>query len=280
MTVRIEHAGITTVQDRGRVGWAHLGVPTSGAADRASHALANRLVGNSPHAAAFETSGGLIVTALRNLTLVVTGADCDAFVDDTPIRRCVATVVRAGQRVRIDRVRDGMRSYLSVGGGLLGPQLLGSQSHDTLSGIIPLLLAGGIEIGNGPHHGPTTSLDVVMTARRTARLQLQPGPHLELLSPDTRAHISRHSWIVSPLSNRIGIRLTTSSLTVSVAGELPSIPLIRGAVQLTPGGELVVMVADHPTTGGYPVIGVVDSKDVDGLVQLPPGKSVMVDSNF
>ncbi|MFM8508508.1 MAG: hypothetical protein ACKOBR_12620, partial [Actinomycetota bacterium] len=92
---------------------------------------------------------------------------------------------------------------------------------------------------------------------------------IELLSPAAQADISKHSWVVSPMSNRVGIRLTTSSVLVDVPAELPSVPLIRGAVQLTPAGELVIMAADHPTTGGYPIIGVVDSDDVDGLVQLP-----------
>jgi len=269
MTLRIERAGITTVQDHGRSGWAHLGVPTSGAADKASCALANRLVGNTPHSAAFETSGGLVITALHDFNVVVTGADCDAFVDAEPIRRCVVTTVHTGQRVRIDRIREGVFSYLSVSGGLDGPRVLDSQSHDTLSRIIPLALSEGVEIRLGIPHDATTSLDIAVSPRRTDHILLQPGPHIELLSPAAQADISKHSWVVSPMSNRVGIRLTTSSLLVNVPAELPSVPLIRGAVQLTPAGEMVIMAADHPTTGGYPIIGVVDSDDVDGLVQLP-----------
>ena len=269
MTLRIERAGITTVQDHGRSGWAHLGVPTSGAADNASYALANRLVGNTPHSAAFETSGGLVITALHDVTVVVTGADCDAFVDDEPIRRCVATTVHTGQRVRVDRIREGVLSYLSVSGGLDGPRTLGSQSHDILSKIVPLALSEGVEIRLGIPHDAATSLDFAMSPPHIDQLVLQPGPHLDLLSPAARADISKHSWVVSPMSNRVGIRLTTSSFLVNVPAELPSVPLVRGAVQLTPAGELVVMAADHPTTGGYPIIGVVEPDDVDGLVQLP-----------
>ncbi|MFM7047117.1 MAG: biotin-dependent carboxyltransferase family protein [Actinomycetota bacterium] len=274
MTLRIARAGITTLQDRGRLGWAHLGVPTSGAADRASHALANRLAGNPEEAAAFETSGGLVLAVLHDTNVVIAGADCEAFIDDTPLRRCVATGVRAGQRIRIERIRDGVHTYLSVSGGLAGPRVLGSQSHDMLSGIVPLVLTEGVELATGDSHASVTSLDVVVSPRRSDRLLLQPGPHVELLPTTARAELTRHTWTVSPTSNRVGVRLTSSLSSIDVPAELASIPLVRGAVQLTPACELVVMLSDHPTTGGYPVIGVVDPDDVDGLAQCPSGFSV------
>lgn len=274
MTLRIERPGITTVQDLGRKGWAHLGVPPSGAADRASHALANRLAGNGAEAAGLETSGGLVLTMLHDTTVVVAGADCDAFVDDAPLRRCTATLVRTGQRVRIGRMHEGIRSYLAVAGGISGPDVLGSRSHDTLSGISPITLREGAELEVGRPHGTATSLDVAVSPQRADRVRLRHGPHLPMFSENLRHEVVARHWAVSPHSDRVGVRLTTKTAFAGVPGELISIPLIRGAVQLTPAGELVVMVSDHPTTGGYPVIGVVDADHVDQLAQTATGSVV------
>jgi len=287
VTLRVERVGITTVQDRGRLGWAHLGVPHSGAADRASYELANRLAGNEPHAAAFETSGGLVLHAVRDLVVVLTGPDCEAFVDDAPLDRCRATRVTAGQCVRITRMRAGVRAYLAVAGGIDGPMMMGSRAHDTLSGvasgIVALPLSDGVEISVGTSHGEPHSLDVPIATVLDGHVRLSEGPHAELFPPHVLEQLTKLEWTVSPASNRIGVRLTsmgngkkslTDALRINSLGELDSMALVRGAVQLTPSGELVVMLADHPTTGGYPVIWTIDSDITNGFSQLTPGTVV------
>ena len=287
VTLCVERVGITTVQDRGRPGWAHLGVPHSGAADRASYELANRLAGNEPQAAAFETSGGLVLHAVRDMVIVLTGPDCEAFVDDAPLDRCRATRVAAGQRVRITRMRAGVRAYLAVTGGIDCTMMLGSRAHDTLSGvasgIVALPLSDGTEVSLGTSHGEPHSLDVPIATVLDGHVRLSEGPHAELFPPQVLEQLTKLEWTVSPASNRIGVRLTSTNsskksladaLRINSLGELNSMALVRGAVQLTPSGELVVMLADHPTTGGYPVVGVVHRGDVDQLSQLPPGAHV------
>jgi len=295
--IRIDRVGVTTVQDAGRPGFAHLGVPRSGAADRASFALANRLAGNSASAAVLETSGGLAITALRDITVVLTGADAESLVGDRPLARCNTTPLVNGEVIRINRLRSGNWAYLAISGGISGiyrdntnqansTALLGSLSHDMLSGFIPVPLQSGSLLQIAEPISVPSSLDVVVDPVLARRLHLSEGPHRELFPTESLQHFVRANWIVSPMSNRVGIRLThspqsashdpppASSLTGVSLGELASIPLVRGAVQVTPSGEIVVMLADHPTTGGYPVIGVIGADDVDALAQQQPDTAV------
>ena len=285
-SLRVERVGFTTLQDLGRPGWAHLGVPHSGAADRASHALANRLAGNSPSAATLETSGGLVLRAEHDVVVVLTGADCDAVVDGAPLSRCRATRVAAGQLVRVDRMRVGVRSYLAVAGGIDCPSLLGSRSHDALSGIVPLPLSDGAKLQVGTPNTEPHSLDVPIAPVLGGRIRIEEGPHAELFSRQVLDQLTKSEWRVSPASNRIGVRLTasstsTSSLILALSsvslGELDSMALVRGAVQLTARGELLVMLADYPTTGGYPVVAVTKPSHVDVVSQSAPNTRITFD---
>jgi len=276
MTLIVERAGLTTVQDYGRPGWAHLGVPHSGAVDRSSFLLANRLAGNKRSAAMLETSGGLSLRAAAVVTVVITGADTDAYINDQPLAHCKATLVHPGDTIRINRVLDGMRCYVAFTGGVHGLAQLNSLSHDSLSEIVPMPLTAGGEITLGAADRLATSLDVPIVPRRSPRLRLHAGPHHSLLTPEQRHGLATQKWITAQDSNRIGIRLTSDALHRNEFPELLSLPLVRGAVQLTPSGELVVMLADHPTTGGYPVVGVMASDDVDDIAQRPSGTPVVV----
>ncbi len=276
MTLIVERAGLTTVQDYGRPGWAHLGVPHSGAVDRGSFLLANRLAGNKRSAAMLESSGGLSLRAAAVVTVVITGADTDAYINDQPLAHCKATLVHPGDTIRINRVLDGMRCYVAFTGGMHGLAQLHSLSHDSLSQIVPIPLTVGGEIALGATDRLATSLDVPIVPRRAPRLSLHPGPHHSLLTPEQRQDLASQQWIIAQDSNRIGVRLTNDTLRRNEFPELLSLPLVRGAVQLTPSEELVVMLADHPTTGGYPVVGVLASDDVDDLAQRPIGTPVVL----
>ena len=276
MTLIVERAGLTTVQDYGRPGWAHLGVPHSGAVDRGSFLLANRLAGNKRSAAMLETSGGLSLRAAAVVTVVITGADTDAYVNDQPLAHCKATLVHPGDTIRINRVLDGMRCYVAFTGGVHGLAQLHSLSHDSLSEIVPMPLTVGGEITLGATDRLATSLDVPIVPRRSPRLSLHAGPHHSILTPEQRQGLATQKWSISKDSSRIGIRLTSGTLRQNKFPELLSLPLVRGAVQLTPSGELVVMLADHPTTGGYPVVGVLASDDVDDIAQRPSGTPVVL----
>lgn len=272
----------TTVQDAGRAGWAHLGVPRAGAADRSSHRLANRLVGNAEGAAALETSGGLAVRAEGGpLVVAVAGADASLEVDGAAVDAGRAVALAAGTVLRVGAPRRGIRIYVAVAGGIAGPAVLGSRSADALSGIVPVPVAAGarIAIGSPAVGGAAPAVGAVPPIAATAAappvadyLALWPGPRSDRFDDATRSRIASSPWTVTPESNRVGVRLAGPAVASHDA--LESEPLVRGAVQVPQSGGLVVMLADHPTTGGYPVVGVVDEASVDALAQARPGDSV------
>jgi biotin-dependent carboxylase-like uncharacterized protein len=283
--LRILRSGpLTTVQDLGRVGWAHLGVPTSGAADRASLRLANRLVGNREGAAALEvTVGGLEVRAIGDLTIAVTGAACPITVDGTPSPSRVVLWLRSDATVRLGPATAGVRAYLAVRGGIAVPPVLGSRSTDTLSGLGPAIPADGdlLAVGSGesarsdiagwpvltvaPGSAPTT---------QTLRLHAVPGPRDGALAAGGRDLLEHTTWRVSERSDRIGLRLDGPALPVDPASAVPSEGVVRGAIQVPPGGRPVLFLADHPVTGCYLVVAVLTDADTDRAGQLRPGQGV------
>ncbi|MEV0004248.1 biotin-dependent carboxyltransferase family protein [Micromonospora sp. NPDC050980] len=283
--IEVLRAGaLTTVQDQGRPGWAHLGVPRSGALDPAALRLANRLVGNPEHAAGLEiTLTGCALRVTRAVTVALTGAPADVVVEHPPrtgpTPRRPGDVGRplslpAGAVLRVGPARHGVRTWLAVGGGIAVEPVLGSRCTDTLSGLGPPPLRDGDRLPLGPPAGPPGPVDVTITRPAPAELWLvvRPGPRQDWFTPDAFDRLRRAAYTVTPHSNRVGARLAGAALPRAVAGELPSEGLVLGAVQVPPDGQPLIFLADHPTTGGYPVIGVVD--DVTPLAQARPGTTV------
>ncbi|MBO3742048.1 biotin-dependent carboxyltransferase family protein [Actinoplanes flavus] len=264
---------LTTVQDLGRPGWAHLGVPRSGALDAPALRLANRFVGNPDDAAGLETTMlGCTLRFERPTLVAVTGAVADIDVDFRPVERlrgCQLFAVPAGGVVDVKRATRGVRSYLAVAGGIAVEPVLGSRSTDTLSGLGPPRLADGDTLPIGvPTAAPTL---VGEPARPYGELVLgiRLGPRDDWF--DT-AGLFGSPYRISPLSNRVGSRLAGTAVTRTRAGELPSEGVVLGAVQVPADGQPIIFLADHPTTGGYPVVGVID--DVAPLAQAQPGTTV------
>ncbi|WP_068149210.1 biotin-dependent carboxyltransferase family protein [Rhodococcoides corynebacterioides] len=266
----------TTVQDRGRPGWASLGVGRSGAADRWSHDAANRLVGNDVHAATLEvTLGGLVVRTDSALLVALTGAPVPWFVDGVRQGPGTAVVVTAGAEIRLDVAPTGLRAYLAVRGGIDVPRVLGSRATDALSGIGPPPLADGDVLGVGSEYGdePATDLNPYQLPDRP--LRVVPGPRADWFAPDALDHLLGTAWAVTPDSNRVGVRLTADEpLRRSRDDELPSEGMVPGALQVPPSGLPVLFLADHPVTGGYPVIAVVVAADVNLAAQARPGSTL------
>ncbi len=262
--LRIEQVGFaTTVQDHGRVGLAHLGVPTGGAIDRRTHDLMNRLVGNPPGAATIETMGALILEALRP---VVVASSTDAS------RRTLG----AGSRIRVDAPPGSVWAYLAVRGGIAVDDVLGSRSQDTLGGIGPAALATGSSLPVGPDPGTDLAADHAPPRGATeVRVRIWDGPQHDWFIGGTQSLI-RQPWRITSELSRVGVRLEGGVFDPSTRSQdkMPSIGLTTGAVQITPSGEPIVMLANHPTTGGYPVIAVVDPDDLPDLVQSRPGSLV------
>ena len=256
---------LTTIQDLGRPGWAHTGVPPSGAADRPSLELGNRLVGNPPGAAALEAT--LIGPRLRfrDAALVaLTGA----------VGEARTLKIDAGDELDVGPLVGGVRAYVCVRGGIDVEPVLGSRSTDLLTGIGPPPLQAGdlIEIGTEPALQPELPPGPVPAG--DAVLRIVPGPREDWFADPALAALTASEWRVTPASNRVGIRLAGPPLARARTEELLSEGLVTGALQVPPNGQPILLLNDHPTTGGYPVIAVVASDDLPRAGQLRPGDSV------
>jgi len=256
---------LTTVQDRGRRGLAHLGVPGAGPLDRPAAELANRLVGNGPDAALLEvTLGGFAARSDGGLWVAVTGAG-----RAHPHAQWVA----AGSTFRVERPDRGVRSYVAVAGGIdVGP-VLGSRATDTLAWVGPPRVTDGAVLPVGRATGEPRPLDTPR-APVAGPLRLLPGPHPGFFAGSAVDALCASAYTVRPESNRVGLRLSGPVLRRAGAAELPSEGMVLGAVQVPPDGQPVVLLADRPPTGGYPVAAVVHPDDLWQCAQLRPGEPV------
>ncbi len=269
---------LTTVQDLGRPGWAALGVGRSGAADRDSLRLVNRLLGNPEATAALEaTLGGLVLRAVGDLVVAVTGAVGPVTVGgrDAPLN----TVLHLddGAELEVGTPVAGLRSYVGVRGGLDVAPVLGSRSTDVLSGLGPPrpAVADVLPVGLAPAHFPVVdAAPVVPPSNGDLMLRVALGPRDDWFTEDAINALLGTAYAVSPDSNRVGMRLTGASLSRRRADELPSEGVVSGALQVPPSGQPVLFLADHPVTGGYPVVAVVLEDDIDRAAQARPGTEV------
>lgn len=264
MTLHVHQAGAQTlVQDAGRTGYAHLGVPISGAFDKRAWRLANRLVGNPEQTPALEClGGGLTLTATTHTTVAITGAQGDVLINGRPHATHHVLHLAPGADLVLRPPHTGIRYYLAVAGGLVVPHTLGSAASDTLGHLGPVVRPGDeLAVGpvrtspvtdHAPPHTPATIFDIMA------------GPDLD------PAGLLERSWDLDPQSNRIGVRLSGRPLPAPRHG-LPSKPMVAGAVQLPPNGLPIILGPDHPTTGGYPVIAVVTGRSLDDVAQWSGG---------
>ena len=243
---------LALVQDLGRPGLAAQGVGRSGAADRAALRLANRLVANPEDAAAIEvTFGGLRVLALAELVVALAGAPAPAEVDGTSLGHHAPLRLAAGARMSLGAPASGLRTYLAVRGGIEVAPVLGSRATDTLSGIGPPPLGPGTELPVGPPPEEYPEVEVAPVAVPTGGevlLHAVLGPREDWVRDPQQ--LTSTTWTASSRSDRVGIRLEGHALQRAREEELPSEGLVRGAVQVPPGGEPVIFLADHPVTGG------------------------------
>ena len=283
MTGRLLHllatGPLATLQDGGRRGLMAVGVGRAGAADQAAYALGARLLGNSTRRAAIEvTFGGLRVRAQGEILVCLTGAVAPASVDGVAVGYAAPFALPDGAELVLGPPAAGLRTYLSVRGGVGIEPVLGSRSMDTMSGLgpPPLQVGDALPVGDAPSTlphvdvapvGPPTNGPVVV--------QVSPGPRRDWF--EDPAALATTPWTASDRSDRRGVRLLGAPLVRRPEArdrELPSEGMVRGAIQVPPNGEPVVFLNDHPVTGGYPVIGVVESADVDLVAQLVPGQEV------
>lgn len=271
---------LTTVQDLGRPGHAHLGVGRSGAVDRPSLRLANRLVGNPEGAPSLElTFGGFALRATESVAIALTGAPCSVKVGGRARDMFSPVAVSAGEVVEIGMPSRGVRTYVAFHGGLVTDLALGSASTDLLSHLGPEVVRDGdrLEVGVGVGEVPAIDLAPVRQLADEPVLRVVPGPRADWFSPEAMEQLARDRFEVTSSSDRIGVRLDGPVLARSRTDELPSEGMVEGAVQVPPDGHPVIFLADHPVTGGYPVIAVVHPDDIAVAAQLRPGQPVRFD---
>jgi KipI family sensor histidine kinase inhibitor len=293
---------LATVQDLGRPGFGHLGVPAGGAADAGSLIQANELVGNAAGAAGLEFTLGRAVLRFGCASVVaVTGAAAAVTVDGETAGYGMALRVPAGAVLRIGAPPTGLRTYLAVRGGIGTPLELGSRSADLLSGLGPRPLRAGDLLPVGPpgtagHSGTTGSpgtADSPETASHSGQvrpagspepsapapgaavpLTVVPGPRDDWFTEAALGLLCGEDYTVRPESDRTGLRLAGPALPRAIEGELASEGVVNGALQVPPDGRPILLLAGHQVTGGYPVIAVVVSAELGRAAQLRPGQAI------
>jgi antagonist of KipI len=304
MSLRVLRPGVlATVQDLGRRGLQHLGIVPGGAMDPVSHRVANALVGNRAEAATLEIAlSGPELAFGSDALVALHGARFAAEADGTRLPQSRPVLVRAGARLRIARAEAGCFGYLAVAGGIDVPPVLGSRST---------YLAGGFGGWRGrplernailPFAPDAEALGAARFARATRRrrsiaagrcetvgwfapaatlpehdapvVRTVEGVHAGLFVEAARAAFFGERWRVAPESNRMGFRLLGPQLELAAPTEILSQATCLGTVQVPPGGQPIVLMADHQTTGGYPKIAEAIAADAPMLAQLAPGSSL------
>jgi len=275
--------GLQTIfQDLGRHGHAGQGVSASGAMDQRSLKAANRLVGNASNEACLEiVNGGLQLRSRGEAVVAVTGADVPLTLTAAdrrhlPASRYQPLALADGDTLTIGTPTAGTRCYVAVRGGFVVRPVLGSCSTDTLAHVgPPALIAGDVLPVRPARRGAIVgTIEEVPTdlprADEDVVLDIVLGPRTDWFAPEAIALLREQRWRATPQSNRVGLRLAGETpLSRAIDGELPSEGTALGAIQVPPSGQPVLFLADHPLTGGYPVIGTVAPHHLDRAGQIP-----------
>jgi biotin-dependent carboxylase-like uncharacterized protein len=281
-TLQVRATGpLALIQDLGRPGLAALGVGRSGAADRGSFQLGARLLAQGYDSAGIEvTFGGLVLRAHGEVMLALTGAPAPAMVDGTEVAYFTPFVLRDGHTLRLATPVVGLRTYLSVRGGVDVRPVLGSRATDVLSGLGPAPLKVGDVLPVGPPPKTFPNADVAPVRPMTngpIAVRALLGPRADWLADP--GLLAAAPWTVSSRSDRVGIRLQGQALQrheSRLGQDLLSEGVVCGSIQVPPGGEPVLFLADHPVTGGYPVAAVVKDSDIDLAAQAVPGQALWI----
>ena len=280
--LQILHPGIfTTVQDRGRYGFQRYGVPVSGAMDQFALRAANLLAGNGQGAACLEmTVIGPTARLLSDATVAITGADLTPTVDGRPLPRWEPAALGAGSVLSFPEMRDGVRCYLSISGGIDVPEVLGSRStyvKADLGGLEGRALLEGDVISAFDDAGPVREAPTGFEAPSYGRrhnLRVVMGPQDDAFDDDAVAVLLESEYTVSLDSDRVGYRLEGPRISHRTRPDIISDGTPAGAIQVPGDGSPTVLLADRGATGGYTKIATVISTDVDRLGQALPGQTV------
>ena len=297
MPIKVNKAGLaTSIQDMGRPGYFHLGIPIGGAMDRYSMRAANMLVGNDESAAGLEAVFmGPELEFTEDTTIAVTGGELPPKIDGETKVTWTAIAVKAGQTLSFDYIRHGARAYISVAGGIDTPQSLGSRSTyaiGALGGVDGRAIQDGDELPIGSDFKSVKDgLSVPENLRRKpsnpAKLRVLPGLYWHRITDASGEKFFSETWKVAPEADRMGYRFKGGSPLEFVdreqpfsAGSDPSnitdAPYAYGSIQVPSGTEPIVLHRDAVSGGGFFTLGTVISADMDFIGQLQPN----IETNF
>ena len=272
--IRIVEAGVrSTVQDRGRFGHLRSGVPPAGAADPFALAAANALVGNAENAAGIEIIGTPFRFACDDSRVIAVAGRDVSLATRSRLSGWSSAFVRAGQEVTVHGGHGTRFAYLAVSGGIATGPLLGSRSSYLPAGLGARLGSGdALPLGEADA-GPEDAARRIEPTSYDGQVRAMAGPHHDRFAAEALALFFSATFVIDPASDRQGARLSGAPIA-PLAGELQSCGVLAGAVQVPRGGAPIVLLADHQTTGGYPVIATVIGADLGKVAQCVPGERV------
>lgn len=292
--MKIIKAGISSVQDLGRTGYRNAGITTGGVMDRMALRLGNLLVANEPGTACIEISAGpWECSADRPLLLAVGGHGQQVWCGERPVNRWQPFLLEAGEILRIESPLGGY-AVLAVHGGCKSPVVLGSRSTHLagkFGGWEGRLLAGGDDIPTGQLFSPAAAKIISLLQEGTGRRQFRlsdavipnyerdcfryvPGHEAGWFDDAAAQSLSSLSFTLTNLSNRTGARLSGEPLRLRRHQEMLSTAVVPGTMQVSADGQLLVLLADAQTAGGYPRIGQLVAPDIGLLAQQKPGSNL------
>lgn len=286
MSIRIIKPGIcSAVQDLGRTGYRSLGIGAGGVMDFFAASVANCLVNNDEKAPLIEMHFPAATIAFQSAARIsITGANFDAHINDIPVSLYQPLYVSSGDILSFKKNISGARAYIAFAGGLLAAQWLDSYSTNLKAeagGYNGRLLQKDDVIGlntitiTNPNKNFSIAPSVTESVYTKAHLiRCIAGPEYHLMNAESENIFSDSSFVISNQSDRMGYRLQGNALALKNPAELISSPAAFGTMQLLPNGQLIILMADHQTTGGYPRIAGVVTADLPRLAQLPVNTSI------
>lgn len=303
MSIEVIRPGLlSTVQDEGRVGYRRYGIHVGGVMDTFAARAANMLVGNTRHAAVLEmTMTGPELRIRESLLISLCGADLTATVDHQPVPLWRPVLLRAGSVLKFSQCRHGLRGYMAIAGGLSVPEVMGSRSTDLKTGLggvkgRSLRAADVLSTGQpsieaqawlqrmesfAEKRGHQTMASAWFLSEREQPnyygrpvIRVMPGKDSSQFREASLERFYTERYVVSPQSDRMGYRLQGSSLELDHPLDRLSEAVTCGTVQVPPDGKPIILMADHQTIGGYPVIAQVSRVDMPILAQTRPGTRI------
>ncbi len=278
----IEAGALTSIQDRGRWGHQHMGMPVSGAMDTGSLKRANWLVGNNNSEACIEcTFAGPKIQFESNCQIAVTGATVQTFVNNHSEEQNKTLNVKAGDILHFGLAEKGLRFYISISGGIDVPKVMGSKST-YLRGKIGGFQGRKLEVGDVINFSETNTQikqreinpNDLQEYKPLQTIRILPGTEVSQFSAEGIKTFLTETYTISPLSDRMGYRLSGKPIKHLDNADILSSGIPIGSVQIPGDGQPIIMMADRQTIGGYTKIAHVISADMDLLAQMRPGEKI------